>query len=638
MNSFEMRKYWLGYHIDICTLSFDKRYKIFRYFVDNAEDDYELEEIIDENLIRKIRILFSDSEIATILNREVTVIDDQLISSITDETVRNKYESDRDFLISQREKMSSDCSERKPLFITSSYIFNSLRTPYGAIRYIALKEEYKVEITSLDIIYATPKIDEEDFVFGMLLEYQKEVNYSLFESLRKFDCDKKKLILFKESTSRDLKLAIALSLHSSKNVIRCIVSFEGDTEALEVIATHGDDSVKLAVLRVIEENKRGLIASKLKSHEARSEALQFIDSTKAKIYFVRDVRDDVLKAKFLLESDIDVDAKGSILETIENRILKQNFAKLFWSIEGSEILAGDYNKKYDIYDALEDSLPGDLGYGIEIELSGKAAPYIRAYQNKILGYDVKVEDSVNRGIEFTSDILHFNRPDLRRIYEICDFAERNGLSATEDCGLHIHYSAKFLDNYFAWLIFFYIYCNLERAFFLIANEPNTIPREGIYNYSPPISNKFSLYLSRILEVSTKEDLIGEIQTFCEGERMSINLKNIGGRFDTIEVRIPNGTANPAVIVQNILLFGRLITLAERLSRLPLNRDSYDFLKSFDAAKDEEERLELFLKVAFSNEINRNVYRERYIKNKPLDDVLSDLSFEDVSLKDIKVHI
>ncbi len=81
--------------------------------------------------------------------------------------------------------------------------------------------------------------------------------------------------------------------------------------------------------------------------------------------------------------------------------------------------------------------------------------------------------------------------------------------------------------------------------------------------------------------------------------------------------MPNGSLNPEIIIENILLLGNLIVLAKKMSILPLTKDFYELFQKLESAENEKETLEIFLHLLFKDETNRTIFRRRYHKNRLL---------------------
>ena len=99
----------------------------------------------------------------------------------------------------------------------------------------------------------------------------------------------------------------------------------------------------------------------------------------------------------------------------------------------------------------------------------------------------------------------------------------------------------------------------------------------------------------------------------------MNLKNIGGVVkNTIEFRMPNGEINFDELLLNIKLFARLIEMSHKLNDTCISKEIKTKTLLLAETKDEKERLELFLDILFTDEEEKQKYRQRYINNKKID--------------------
>lgn len=258
------------------------------------------------------------------------------------------------------------------------------------------------------------------------------------------------------------------------------------------------------------------------------------------------------------------------------------------------------------------TIPKELLFGIELECVGEKSWGLKLLNDKIFGYDVKMEKSVPNGIEFSSPKMCWQKDYLNSIYHISRFIKENGLFADERCGGHIHFSRDYLDSKDAWFWLYYLYSKCEMIFYLIVNRENTLPRENIMNYAKPFSSVFTNNLWRLNFVKTCDDFIKMVKNISE---VKVHGLNLSLEHNTIEFRMPNGEVNSQYILENIILLGNLIVLAKKLSRLPLNEELYRLLFELENHElKEENKLEILLKLLFKEEKTREIFRKRYIIN------------------------
>ena len=119
----------------------------------------------------------------------------------------------------------------------------------------------------------------------------------------------------------------------------------------------------------------------------------------------------------------------------------------------------------------------------------------------------------------------------------------------------------------------------------------------------------------------------ELNPNFAGRVYSINFCNIGEyEKNTIEFRLPNGTVDENVWIQNINLFGGIVKTAEDLALIQskpiekLSEEDKMMLKCFETIKNpevsESKKLESLLEMVIPEE-NRDIYKERYDVNSKL---------------------
>ena len=177
-----------------------------------------------------------------------------------------------------------------------------------------------------------------------------------------------------------------------------------------------------------------------------------------------------------------------------------------------------------------------------------------------------------------------------------------------------------------------IWGNCEKILYLISNKSGELPRKGIKNFAKPISGEIEKILeSGSVELNTEEDLINLVkkaQKYSDVDEINrcfgINFSNIGDEKNTIEFRLPNGTVDATVWIQNINLFGGIMKACEELALIQtkqgeLSEEEKKLIQNFEKlkhSKDENEKLECLLKLTIP-EKNRGIYQDRYITNKKL---------------------
>ena len=190
--------------------------------------------------------------------------------------------------------------------------------------------------------------------------------------------------------------------------------------------------------------------------------------------------------------------------------------------------------------------------------------------------DLKIEKLNNwtvvndgSGNEFSSPILSNNNEGVNDIYRTCNFLKANKQKVSGLDGGHIHFDATFMKDRNAYINLLELYFSTEKLLYIISNEKGTKPREETVldcGYAKPLSKMF---FDRCQEMNEEEietlkylndkEFINKIKVLQETRNFGINFSNVddGSKMDinTIEFRMPNGTINPDVWIENINLFG-----------------------------------------------------------------------------------
>ena len=277
-------------------------------------------------------------------------------------------------------------------------------------------------------------------------------------------------------------------------------------------------------------------------------------------------------------------------------------------------------------------LPENMTIGVEIESEGilteKIKDVIDCFIDDYYYWDVDTDGSLEEGVEIKSP--KFSSDDkviIRDLYKICAFLKSEEQKITPKCGGHIHIGADYLTDVESYKILNEIWANVEKLLYIIGNAENTLPRKGVIDYAMPISNDLRVAIQEgQLDLYNEEDLnefvtrLKDLQ--AEEKAKSINFLNVFSKDkNTIEIRIPNGTIDPDIWIENINLFGGIIKTAQDIFIIknqkiltPEEKEKfqcYELLKS--KTMGDEEKLELLLKLVLPEEL-RETYRKRYEKN------------------------
>lgn len=286
----------------------------------------------------------------------------------------------------------------------------------------------------------------------------------------------------------------------------------------------------------------------------------------------------------------------------------------------------------------EVKLDSTLTFGIEIEYSGNNSDQV---VGSVFGKGWKghYDSSLDRGYELSSPVMISSAGYENQIYKTCMALEKNRFKISENCAGHIHMGFDYFNNDISYIkTMLNMYKKTERLFYLITNKVNELPRPGIVVHVNTLVDKIKAKESEGLvdfdKLNTVEEFKELIRDIQDSKAYSINFLNIGlDDKNTIEFRMPNGTLDPNVWIENINLIGGFIMASKKIT--DLEKQSFNSLSSYDKeylAKyqllisndlPEEERLELLLGLTIDEE-DRDIYRNRYYINNNILEIDSEV--------------
>ena len=180
------------------------------------------------------------------------------------------------------------------------------------------------------------------------------------------------------------------------------------------------------------------------------------------------------------------------------------------------------------------------------------------------------------------------------------------------------------------------YSNIEDLIYLIGNPVNSRIRFGAKDFAKPISRRLqTLYNNGIIKIKDEEafrEFINKFRRIYNDRYYSLNIINIGKKDkNTIEFRLPNGTIDPNVWIENINLFAAILKSSKEITDI-LEKENYQ-INLTDKEKEkicyytniktskisDEERIENLLKILFEDKKQQNIYLERYRTNKNIEE-------------------
>lgn len=326
----------------------------------------------------------------------------------------------------------------------------------------------------------------------------------------------------------------------------------------------------------------------------------------------------------------DLSYKIRIINKIEQFDLKKKLIYALNNYEFQKNLLGNLmNDKEKILEGtvlpnISNDIDNKISIGVELEICCDDLKKYLTLGKLLCDWEIKLDRTVEDGIEITSPILYYNDSSMRQLKYICDFLKRNNFYTNDTCGGHIHLGFDYFENCHEFRVFLNLYQSVEEILYLITNRVYTTPRPGIKTYakrlSPVIDNvkRLNVNWDKMTDLS---ECVTLIKRECETRYYALNLSNALDKKNTIEFRMPNGEFEFTEILLNIRLFVKMIECAKRIANIidgdNLSREQIAELKIYkeliSANYNNRKKMKLFLELLFDDK-DKKQYFVRYKKN------------------------
>lgn len=264
--------------------------------------------------------------------------------------------------------------------------------------------------------------------------------------------------------------------------------------------------------------------------------------------------------------------------------------------------------------------------GPEIELNHRTfgrEGFDISSQQDIGDYHSTTDATVPNGKEFISPKFHDTPDELSIFCAVCDTLKELGYEAYDiNVAGQINIGIDYLDTAESLLQFWELFCNSEELLYHICNPEGSILRQPVYNTSrfKAISGELGTQVIsedisrkeviRMLSAGTSSTLPGIIH-----KKNSICLRD-GNRF---EIRIPNGSEDYQVWIDNIRLFAKMVEVSKEISNVvegkDVSKNSLKKLELKESLKDEsltlEEKLFILMDLLFDDDKIKQIYVDRF---------------------------
>ena len=523
-----------------------------------------------------------------------------------------RYEVDLTGATTREEKIERFLKERKYVF---SFIFENLTK----------EEKFKY----LEYAYAK---DIEEF----LLTLNSEERMSVIKS--KLDCMEEGILHY---------IGTKLSTDKEKfDYLEIINNYVGNYYKSEIICKMTDDNYKLLALdnyidndyskiKVVKEMPdefKELYIDKLSKNNYKVEVILSFDDKElikkyAELPIYSNYRSKLVSAtndnEYILKKFKEINVlkfRLNLISLIEDENLKMTLIDKLDHVGLKDFLLSNVNQESNIKleenELLETKVDSNITIGVELECSNKEIDNFNGVHTLFNEYTVKSDSSVKSGFEIVSPVLHFTLEDMTKLKSVCNLLKENDFYTDKSCGGHIHIGASYFTRKEDFYMLLYLYANTENIIYYICDRKNTLKRPSVNRYAMKTKGDYIKAIDNgLFNAEHCEEEMNVILNEINKDRYKgLNFKNLGTYYkNTIEFRMPNGEIDFNELLLNIKLFARLIEVSHEL----VTTQTENFFK-LSSVKSEKEKLNILLDLLFTSEEEKDLYKERYYKNKLLE--------------------
>lgn len=501
---------------------------------------------------------------------------------------------------------------------TAVYRINDINEDINLINELKLTEEELLEFI-LDV-----RMELGDTVIKPKIEFENKIE-KLKEALEKNDY---------EYAENFINEKLILGAREDDEWIDYIIATNDYSYMLNIFQNQSNKVIWNAMFEI---KAKEIIEDKLRGKEVKINGgtnADILTLAAQDIDYIKEILANPEKRKILdiTDQDVLIIISNLALKSYaeETNIDREKLKEIFDS-EFGKLINKDKNRRFKL------RIPENMKVGIEIESEGEQSYLIEALTDILEeSWICKTDGTVPSGLEVCSPILTRNNEEsTEKINKINGLLIKFGQYSTEKCGGHIHIGADYLTTLQSWKNLIELWANTEKILYIISNKAGELPREGIFSNALPISKNILAQMEeQYMPIESKGEMISFLKSSQYSDYMKeissrnygINCSNIHGEgINTVEFRLPNGTVEPDVWIQNIDLFGGIIAISERMAHIQettkiLTPEERKILKNFEKIKQngiaEEEKMQALLELVIPEE-DRNIYINRYKVNREL---------------------
>mgnify|MGYP004589832933 CR=1 FL=1 len=275
---------------------------------------------------------------------------------------------------------------------------------------------------------------------------------------------------------------------------------------------------------------------------------------------------------------------------------------------------------YEYFFKLIDEIGFDELFAIEVEAKAKNEEHFaKLKENGVCGFKVVKEHDVNMLEVEGLGYLKFQKKDLKKIIDVCNELVREGCIVDKQCGGHIHMDRSiFKKPRELWNVFEIVSLACP-IFELMFNEEGNLPREGVLLYARDTFPNLKKHLP-IEHIKTVDELYQFIPIMQDMFYTAFANLKVSEDYNTLEIRIANGTLSPKVWIENVILYFAIVKASINLEN-PSSENWEEKKKLKERLSDKsisiDRRSEFLLDLLFNNEQIKEIYRNRFKVNREL---------------------
>lgn len=414
-------------------------------------------------------------------------------------------------------------------------------------------------------------------------------DYHKLKYIRLLKIDENKAEVLYSFASEELRFKYLYLIHNPILKIPIILSFTRFEYIVESLKLIDDLSIQLKIMASLEEDLRNRLFYLCKSPYIL--ALSTANSFKLSMLNLVSLDKRVLVLIGLPDS-----IKQQYLESLSYL----DRMALIYSFKAKR-LRDDYRFSFEKKFLFDLGIDSTIRFGLEIEVEGVYADLFKKWNLSMNSFRGVDDASLVMGVEINSPKMKNKDESLSELYYVLNLLKRSGFFSSSRTGGHIHFDANYFDCKKDYYMLIELWVRFEKVFYLILNDCYCLPRVGVLKFAIPFKDSI-----HHINYSLSDSLfIQNIHSFQKNKYGSLNFSHVHQDTNTIEFRIPNGSLQFEVWMQNIKFLARLMMISKKFDQ--------QLLDEIDKIDGEELKFKFLLDLLFSSK-EQEVYLKRYQVN------------------------